>query len=218
MVLANEEEVFEFVYWNSQHNKGLKELILENDSIPDLCILVECNEESVNYAKHNFPNYHFYLSEESIGVFSKKPIYELEETTAKDNSTLLNFIYKGCHFYTVDISASLFNNRRHSFSFIKSKINHKDDVIILGDFNTPIESMHYSFLKSNFNNAFEVKGNGFRETWFWNLPVLSIDHVWISKNLNIIETQKIKTWKSDHSILRTKISYSKDNEATSVGF
>ncbi|MGC6431844.1 MAG: endonuclease/exonuclease/phosphatase family protein [Jejuia sp.] len=199
----------EILFWNSQHSKGLKEAFEANQGVPELCVLVECNMESTRYAEQNFPNSHFYLSEEGIGVFSKKPISKLNEVTSKDNSTILSFDYEGCAFYAIDISASLFNNRRHSFSFLKSELRAKTNVVVLGDFNTPIESMHYSFLKSNFNNVFEVKGNGFRETWFWNIPVLALDHIWVSNDLSITETEKINTWESDHSLIRTKILVSK---------
>ena len=60
-------------------------------------------------------------------------------------------------------------------------------------------------LKKDFNQAFYKKGNGFRETWFYNLPLLSLDHIWVSKDLKILKTEKIHTLKSDHNMLKTYI-------------
>lgn len=60
-------------------------------------------------------------------------------------------------------------------------------------------------VKQNFNQAFNEKGNGFRETWFYNLPLLSLDHIWVSKDLKVLKTKKINTFKSDHNMIKTYI-------------
>ena len=102
----------------------------------------------------------------------------------------------------VDISAGIFKPRQKSMSFINSNLLLDDKTIVLGDFNTPYESRYFQFFKENFVNAFDAKGNGFRETWFWNIPLLSLDHIWTSKDLEILQTEKVNTIKSDHSMLK----------------
>ena len=67
------------------------------------------------------------------------------------------------------------------------------------------DGLNLNKIKSTFNHAFNEKGNGFRETWFWNLPLLSLDHIWVSKDLKILKTQKINTFKSDHCMLKTYV-------------
>jgi endonuclease/exonuclease/phosphatase family metal-dependent hydrolase len=95
--------------------------------------------------------------------------------------------------------------RQWEIKFVNSEIKNTNNTIILGDFNLPYESMLLKEIKGNFNHAFTNKGNGFRETWFWNIPLLSIDHIWVSKDLNILKTEKVATFKSDHSMLKTYI-------------
>ena len=85
---------------------------------------------------------------------------------------------------------------------VLSEIKTHEKNIILGDFNTPFESLFFENFKKNYQHAFAEKGNGFRETWFWNLPLLSLDHIWVSRDLEILKTEKIATWKSDHSMLK----------------
>ena len=67
----------------------------------------------------------------------------------------------------------------------------------------PYESLFLKKIKANYEHFFSKKGNGFRETWFWNLPILSLDHIWVSKDLNIINSKKIRTKNSDHVMIKT---------------
>ena len=95
--------------------------------------------------------------------------------------------------------------REGKWHLLTQLIKEKQNTIILGDFNLPFESKYFKSIKQNFNHAFNEKGNGFRETWFWNFPLLSLDHIWVSKDLKILKTQKINTFKSDHSMIKTFI-------------
>ena len=67
------------------------------------------------------------------------------------------------------------------------------------------ESVLFKDIKSNFYDVLTKKGNGFRETWFWNLPLLSLDHIWASKDISIYRAQKIKTNKSDHTMIKAYV-------------
>lgn len=196
------DNAIEIVYWNSGRNHGLKDAIAENGDLPDVLVLVECDTKSLEYAEMVYPDYEFYLSNERIAVFSKTPINFREEITAIDNSTILKFETLGYHFYAIDVSPNILNFRKISLNFLESEILENEKTIVLGDFNTPFESVHFNFFKENFINAFNEKGHGFRETWFWNIPLLMIDHIWVSRDLKVLKVVKINTLKSDHSMLR----------------
>jgi hypothetical protein len=192
----------EIVYWNAAHNYGVRDVIEENKSIPDIIVLVECDFESFKYIEAQYPDDYFHLSKEGIAVFSNSPLKIEEEITSEDNSTILKFETLGFSFYAVDVSPSILNFRKKSLNFIRSQVSKNEKTIVLGDFNTPFESVHFDFFKENFTNAFDEKGSGFRETWFWNVPLLMIDHIWVSKDLDVLKVDKINTLKSDHSMLR----------------
>lgn len=195
-------DAIEIVYWNAARSHGLKDAIEENKSLPDIIVLVECDFESLKYAKIEYPKHSFHLSKEGIAIFSNSPLKIGEEKTSDDNSTILNFETHGFDFFVVDVSPSILNFRKKSLNFITSEVSENEKTIVLGDFNTPFESVHFDFFKENFRNAFDEKGNGFRETWFWNVPLLMIDHIWVSRDLKILKVDKINTFKSDHSMLR----------------
>ena len=109
------------------------------------------------------------------------------------------------NFYAVDVSGSMDVPREWELTFVNEYVEQKTQTILLGDFNVPFESKFLDSIKNNFNHAFNEKGNGFRETWFWNIPLLSLDHIWVSKDLKVLKTKKIRTFKSDHNMPKTVI-------------
>ncbi|MCB0461288.1 MAG: endonuclease/exonuclease/phosphatase family protein [Flavobacteriaceae bacterium] len=197
-----EKEGFEIVFWNAFHDRNFLDAFEVNGNIPDVLVLVEGSKKDLISIKEKYPNYYFHVSKEEIGIFSKAPIELGEEIIGEENSTFLDFKTYGFNFYVVDISAGVLKPRQKSMDFIRANISKNERTIVLGDFNTPYESVHFSSFKDTYVHAFSEKGKGFRETWFWNIPLLSIDHIWVSKDLEINQVEKINTFKSDHSMLR----------------
>ncbi len=74
-------------------------------------------------------------------------------------------------------------------------------AILAGDFNTPLESVHFAPYRTELTNAFEKAGRGFRETWFWGLPLLSLDQIWCGPEWLPLSVKKIHTTASDHAAL-----------------
>jgi hypothetical protein len=197
-----EKEGIEIVFWNAFHDRNFLDAFEVNGNIPEVLVLVEGSKKDLISIKEKYPNYYFHISKEEIGIFSKTPIDLGKEIIGEENSTFLDFKTNGFNFYVVDISAGVFKSRQRSLDFVSSNILKRDKTIILGDFNTPYESVHFSNFKNTYTHAFSEKGKGFRETWFWNIPLLSLDHIWVSKDLEINQVNKINTFKSDHAMLR----------------
>jgi Endonuclease/Exonuclease/phosphatase family len=199
------ESHIEIVLWNASRDRNFEDAFNEIESIPDILILVECGEKDIKKVKSKYGDNYFFLSKEEIGIFSKTPITVKNKINSENNSTIINFKVRGFNFYAIDLSGSMFNFRKKELDFLFSNIDKSKKMLILGDFNTPFESVHFKDFKDNFNHAFSEKGNGFRETWPWNIPLLSLDHIWASKDLEILTVEKINTFKSDHSILKAVI-------------
>ncbi|NMH88852.1 endonuclease/exonuclease/phosphatase family protein [Flavivirga algicola] len=198
-----EETDIEVVFWNATHERDFEEAFEVNGSIPDVLALVEHGKFQVSTFQQKYPNYNFYRSIRGISIFSKTPLKIINETTSKYKSNFINFETQGINFYVFDVSASIDVPREWELGFVNALIQKTDNTVILGDFNVPYESMYLDTIKTNFNHAFSEKGNGFRETWFWNMPLLSLDHIWVSKDLEILKTVKVGTFKSDHSMVKT---------------
>jgi endonuclease/exonuclease/phosphatase (EEP) superfamily protein YafD len=195
----------EVVFWNASRDNGFEEAFNLNKSIPDVMVLVESKPNIIKEFQSKYPEYYFYKSNLGIYIFSKRPVQIENEVTSKYNSTVINFKSYGINFYAVDVTGSTDVPRNWELNFVNELIIENKNTIVLGDFNVPFESKNLNKIKSTFNHAFNEKGNGFRETWFWNLPLLSLDHIWVSKDLKILKTEKINTFKSDHSMIKTII-------------
>ncbi len=78
-------------------------------------------------------------------------------------------------------------------------------VILMGDMNTPTNSVHIDNLRTRFRNAFEEKGNGFYYSWPMPLPVLPLDQVWINDGLKVGSCELDWTVRSDHRPLRATL-------------
>ncbi|MGQ9649723.1 MAG: endonuclease/exonuclease/phosphatase family protein [Phycisphaerae bacterium] len=73
-----------------------------------------------------------------------------------------------------------------------------EPTMIIGDFNTPSDSVLLRELRQDFVNAFEAAGNGHYATWPIPCPVLAIDQAWVSRHLQITGCELVWTWNSDH--------------------
>jgi len=126
---------------------------------------------------------------------------------SKYGSVVINFESYGMNFYGVDVAASIDVPRSWELNFVNNAISKTKKTIVLGDFNVPYESKFFNDIKKEFKHAFNEKGSGFRETWFYNIPLLSLDHIWVSKDLEVKKTQKIISWQSDHAMLKTFVKH-----------
>jgi len=200
----NESDI-EVVFWNASHERNLEDAFDISGNIPDVFVLVEHGKYSVDRLQLKYSDYYFYKSINGISVFSKLPIELIDDISSNYGTNIVKFETYNINFYAVDVSGSMDVPREWELTFVNEYVEQKTQTILLGDFNVPFESKFLDSIKNNFNHAFNEKGNGFRETWFWNIPLLSLDHIWVSKNLKVLKTKKIRTFKSDHNMLKTVI-------------
>ena len=199
------ENDLEVVFWNTARHNTFKTALNESDDIPDVMVLVEFRNKNIEELKIRYPKYYFYRSDQEMLIFSKTPLVIERENTSKFSTSVINFKTAGINFYAVDATGSFDVPREWGLTYINKSIKEKNNTIVLGDFNTPYESIYLKQLKKDFNHAFSKKGNGFKETWFYNLPLLCLDYIWVSKDLKILKTEKIFSSKSDHSMLKTVV-------------
>lgn len=195
----------EIVFWNASRDNNLEKVFMEADIIPDVLVLSEPKESNFKALQLKYPNYFFYKSEGEIEVFSKSPLLIIKDVKSKFRTSVVHFKTKGIEFYAIDVMGSTDVPRSWELNFVNSVVKNIENTVVLGDFNLPYESLLFKDIKENYNHFFSKNGNGFRETWLWNLPILSLDHIWISKDLDIINSRKINTMQSDHSMIKTVV-------------
>ncbi len=70
--------------------------------------------------------------------------------------------------------------------------------LILGDFNTPPDARGFDAWRNHFTLANDSGRKGFQETWLYGFPVLTLDQLWLSRDLRNVSTTKTPTLRSDH--------------------
>lgn len=108
----------------------------------------------------------------------------------------------------VDIVSTPWKPRGQSLDDLAVLVESLSDrrVIVMGDFNTPPESVHFDRLRRTCRNAFESAGTGYAATWPVPLPVLSLDQMWATDKVTIHGCRHLWSTRSDHRPVRTTIS------------
>ena len=71
-------------------------------------------------------------------------------------------------------------------------------LMIIGDFNTPADSVFFDRLRARHRGAFETAGRGYAATWPMPLPVMQIDHIWTNQHVRVVRCEHMVSPYSDH--------------------
>lgn len=107
----------------------------------------------------------------------------------------------------VDIRSSPFRSRAPAFDAIAKLAADAGDkpLILMGDFNTPIDSIYMDALRQKLAHVFESAGRGPFLSWPVPCPVMALDHVWVSPHLRPAAAQYRATLCSDHCLLHVDL-------------
>jgi endonuclease/exonuclease/phosphatase (EEP) superfamily protein YafD len=104
------------------------------------------------------------------------------------------------HVFIVDIDSDPLMQRREVLEKLAEITSALGDepTLVMGDFNTPGDSLHFGALRRTFDNAFESHGNGYSPTWPIPVPVLQLDHIWVNRQIVLSQCKAEWTLISDH--------------------
>lgn len=113
------------------------------------------------------------------------------------------------HLVLADLDASpRFDKRRLTESLLElADSPNGAPVILMGDFNMPIDSRWFAPLRKTFTHAFEQSGNGRLATWPAKTPLVALDHIWVSRGLRPACAVLASTGLSDHRAFLTDLAY-----------
>jgi endonuclease/exonuclease/phosphatase (EEP) superfamily protein YafD len=199
------------LYWNIAKKKDKAIPILVNaisTENPDIISLVEAKGFSTDDIKNlegNLSNYYFKKLKGSIVVGLKIRKSEIEYTELIDSSkfnlvsTKINDIKTT--IMIVDITASPIKSRKNALKNIYETSLKNNCLLVIGDFNTPYNSVHFNSYKKQFSNADREAGKGFISSWPFGIPLMQIDHIWSSKKITPINSFKKYYFMFDHPML-----------------
>ena len=99
-----------------------------------------------------------------------------------------------------DFDAIIAWSRKPAFDRLIEIIDSIGDepLIVMGDFNTPSDSAFFAPMRSRLKDVFETAGRGYAKTWPMPLPVLDLDHIWVSHHFRVVNGEHRTTFLSDH--------------------
>ena len=100
----------------------------------------------------------------------------------------------------VDFDADATRSRRAAFEALADIVAaHADHpLVVTGDFNTPTDSPHFAVLRPHLRDAWQIAGGGLSESWPVPVPLLRLDHMWVSAKLQPAAFRMDWSWLSDH--------------------
>ena len=134
-----------------------------------------------------------------IGRLNDRGDYLLARCLVKDRAITL---------LLVDLESRVTYSKAAPFARLNEIIAARRDepLVILGDFNTPRDSVHFDPWRANFREAFDSAGHGFAETWPTFFPLLRIDHCWLGPRWRAVHTELGRSFLSDHRAIITDLT------------
>ncbi|MBN1127032.1 MAG: endonuclease/exonuclease/phosphatase family protein [Sedimentisphaerales bacterium] len=180
----------------------------------DIVILIEAGvDESLpkEFWDRNFPDYKSADLGWGMTLLCRFPVkstrsYELVPGT---HTATCELITPGGSIVVmpVDLDSNPIRSRKPGFEKIFHLVTEQSNPVILaGDFNTPHTSIYFTRFRQTFKNVFEETGNGWIPTWSGYIPILALDHIWLSPKLTSIRTEYHRNSHSDHAMIVTQVA------------
>jgi vancomycin resistance protein VanJ len=197
------------VFWNAGRGvmgwEGVTRTLQGFDA--DLIGLVEAgpsSREMAQFWRDRFPAYQVSGPERGMVLMARGAVIERKMGDlgggGKYGHYEVHLAGRSLDVLLVDFRSDPFRSRREAFARLIDLIDRLADrpVIVMGDFNTPVDSAFAAPLAERLTNAFDAGGNGYNVTWPVPVPVLSLDQVWASPQVGLKSCELPWTLRSDH--------------------
>nr|WP_321225222.1 endonuclease/exonuclease/phosphatase family protein [uncultured Psychroserpens sp.] len=198
------------LFWNLAKRNSLPIETLKSqisNNKPEILAFVEAPKEiltNFEALKLELPDYNFKVLDGAMLVAAKGSITLLDFVYEDDlqKSAILEITTKQqrTKIMIVDATANLFVDKKIPLNHILDLANKYKVDCIVGDFNAPYKSAFFDAFKNNYK-SFHNYNNGFTATWPNGIPLLELDHVWLSKKYKPVLLKKNYSKDSDHALL-----------------
>jgi len=196
-------------FWNVAHGVAGRDAIYRQiaELNADLIGLVEADRafrSNDEVWRQRFPEYAVSAGPHGLVVLVRGIILKSDFVYLGNHgwckTAIVNIDGKQLDVLLVDLLSAPLTKRRGHFEELSKVLNlaPKRPTLIMGDFNTPADSVFFEPLRRQYRNAFESAGTGYYATWPIPLPVLALDQVWASSAIEIRYCRLGWTWRSDH--------------------
>lgn len=202
-----ESEEVRILFWNLCRPKGLHQGMVDlmKEFQPHFAAFVEPGKMNAEEFRHTYkgllPGYQMTWMPRGILWFSRFPYRYRAQGKLESIGAFTRFEVQslGPDFPVVvaDVYPLPFRSREGQLKELLDHAQGRSDAIMMGDFNTPLESVWLDPYRERYTQALEQAGKGFKETWPLGLPLLSLDHLWLGRDWEVVEARKV--WKVPHS-------------------
>lgn len=206
----HQQKISKLLYWNLAKRSQLPIAYISekvNQHQPEILAFVEAPHttlKNLDALKKALPNYSFKTLDGAMLIAAKGDIelldFDLEEDNYKINLLKIKTNTLNLKLILTDLTANVFVNKEIPLSFVSNSAKTNDVDIIVGDFNTPYESVYFDEYKQNFT-SFHTYNNGLTATWPLGIPLFEIDHMWMSNKHQPQYLNKYYSDASDHALL-----------------
>lgn len=204
-------ESMRIVLWNLARPAANEDGFLRplQEANGQIMLLVESGTNTVNrreFWTSHFPHHYVSILGAGITLLSAYPVSEVALYAMGEDTHIgvydLAAPFGPLSVIAVDIESNPLAPRGPFIDRIRALAAARPHpVIILGDFNTPHTSAHFDALRRSFRHAFAESGNGLITTWPALVPMLAIDHIWLSPDLTPVYATIRRTLHSDHALV-----------------
>lgn len=200
--------------WNMAHERlpsgDLQTLVAEFG--PDIVGLVEVGSRHGDPSallSSLPPGYASQKLDHGMAVLVRGSVRVVHQTLLPSNSKFaaLEAVVDGATWrvFIVDGASRPTTSREDVMKRVLAEARGNPRTVVMGDFNTPLESALFTPWRVGLRHAFNEAGSGFRETWPRPVPVLTIDHVWSSADSPPLHAEKRWLRSSDHAALLVRL-------------
>jgi hypothetical protein len=185
----------------------------------DIIGLVEAGgkgPERQKFWEENFPDHHVYLPGGGLAIITRGDLRRIQlhplDGISRYVEAEIDVEGRLVRVLLVDFDASPRFDRHGLIQAVFRAAASSSDVptIVMGDFNTPIDSRWFDRVRTRYVHVFEAAGAGLFLTWPAALPLVGIDHIWVSRSIEphcaTLESYEI----SDHRAVFADLALSRD--------
>jgi vancomycin resistance protein VanJ len=207
--MATDEPRLRFMFWNVCRGlMGYEHVANEiNASNADVVAMVEATHQAqtVEFWKAHCPDYQPYRLGSGMFVLIKGGQVIRWDHGSVHRVTRYRILDLSIRDYEfslllMDVVSDPLVNRGPAIKRLQTiaRLNADKPFLVAGDFNTPPESTHFDELRNELSKAYEICGEGFRETWPVIAPVLDLDQVWGNDHIRWQRCWRGWSLRSDH--------------------
>ena len=202
----SDDDAIRILFWNVGHGHGTWERIAEQIAVhdADIVALAEAGRSNTTLRQFwydRFPGYQIQFIDGGLILRSRSTVTDGTVTTLNGISRMHESALTDgtLRIFIVDLDASpRFNKQDMIRAIFERADGGSGPAVVMGDFNTPIDARGFREIRDRYHHAFESAGRGFTATWPTAVPLVAIDHIWLSHDITARCARIIRSDASDH--------------------